>query len=58
MSRRPPWWRYLIDIIVLVAVTFLLDAALGALIRAPIDWEKGFVFDAIGKWCSSQWPGD
>jgi len=49
ISRRPPWWRYLIDIVVLVAVTFLLDAALGALIRAPIDWKKGFVFDAIGK---------
>jgi hypothetical protein len=49
MSRRPPRWRYLIDIVVLVAVTFLLDAALGALIPAPINWEKGFVFDAIGK---------
>jgi hypothetical protein len=49
MSRRPPQWRYLIDIVVLVAVTFLLDAALGPLIPAPINWEKGFVFDAIGK---------
>jgi hypothetical protein len=49
MSRRPRRWRYLIDIVVLVAVTFLLDAALGALIPAPINWEKGFVFDAIGK---------
>jgi hypothetical protein len=49
MSRRPPRWRYLIDIVALVAVTFLLDAALGALIPAPINWEKGFVFDAIGK---------
>jgi CAAX protease family protein len=48
-SRRPRRWRYLIDIIVLVAVTFLLDAVLGALIPAPIDWRKGFVFDAIGK---------
>src|SRR6266478_6551746 len=42
-------FRYLIDIIALVAVTFLLDAALGAFIPAPIDWRKGFVFDAIGK---------
>jgi membrane protease YdiL (CAAX protease family) len=49
MSRRPPWWRYLIDIVVLVAVSFLLDAALGALIHAPIEWQKGFVFDGIGK---------
>src|SRR5438105_11956831 len=48
-TRTPPRWRYLIDIIVLVAVTFLLDAALGALIPAPIDWKKGFVFDAVGK---------
>ena len=48
-SRRPRRFRYLVDIIVLVAVTFLLDAALGALIPAPINWESGFVFDAIGK---------
>ena len=48
-SRRPRRFRYLVDIIVLVAVTFLLDAALGALIPAPINWEKGFVLDAIGK---------
>jgi len=48
-SRRPRRFRYLVDIIVLVAVTFLLDAALGALIHAPINWEKGFVFDATGK---------
>ena len=41
--------RYLIDIVVLVAVTFLLDAVLGAFIPAPINLEKGFVFDAIGK---------
>jgi membrane protease YdiL (CAAX protease family) len=45
--RRP--WRYLIDIIVLVAVTLLLDAVLGAFVPAPINLEKGFVFDAIGK---------
>jgi len=48
-SRGPRRWRYLIDIVVLVAVTFLLDAVLGALITAPINWEKGFVLDAIGK---------
>jgi len=48
-TRRPRRFRYLVDIIVLVAVTFLLDAALGALIPAPINWEKGFVLDAIGK---------
>ena len=48
-SRGPRRWRYLIDIIVLVAVTFLLDAVLTAFIPAPINWEKGFVFDAIGK---------
>jgi CAAX protease family protein len=46
---RPRRWRYLIDIIVLVAVTFLLDAVLGAFVSAPINWEKGFVLDAIGK---------
>ena len=45
--RRP--WRYLLDLIVLVAVTFLLDAVLGAFIPAPINLQKGFVFDAIGK---------
>jgi hypothetical protein len=65
MSRRPPRWRYLIDIVVLVVVTFLLDAALGALIPAPINWQKGFVFDAIGKmllvvvaWGLIRWRGE
>jgi uncharacterized protein len=48
-SRGPPRWRYLIDIIVLLAVTFLLDTALGAFVQVPIDLEKGFVFDAIVK---------
>src|SRR6266550_1755459 len=47
--RGPRRFRYLIDIIALVAVTFLLDAVLGAFIPAPIDWKKGFVFDAMGK---------
>ena len=48
-SRRPRRWRYLIDIIVLVAATFLLDAVLGAFISVPINWVKGFVLDAISK---------
>src|SRR5882757_11549313 len=46
-SRGPRQRRYLIDIIVLLAVTFLLDAALGAFVQVPIDLEKGFVLDAI-----------
>ena len=46
---RSPRWRYLIDIIVLVAVTFILDAILGALVHEPISWDTGFVLDAIGK---------
>ena len=46
---RSPRWRYLIDIIVLVAVTFILDAILGALVHEPISWKTGFVLDAIGK---------
>src|SRR5215211_758222 len=48
-SHGPRRWRYLIDIIVLLAVTFLLDAALGAFVQLPIDLEKGLVLDAIGK---------
>src|SRR5438128_99774 len=49
-SRKPNRWRYLIDIIVLVSVTFLLDVVLGAFIRAPINLQRElFVFDAIGK---------
>lgn len=48
-SREPRRWRYLIDIIVLVAVTFLLDAALDAFVPVPINLEKGFIFDAIVK---------
>jgi len=47
--RGLPRLRYLIDIVVLVAVTFVLDAVLGAFISVPINLEKGFVFDAIGK---------
>ena len=46
---RPRRWRYLIDIIALVVVTFLLDAVLDAFIHVPINLEKGFILDAIGK---------
>jgi membrane protease YdiL (CAAX protease family) len=48
-TRRPRRWRYLVDIVVLVAVTFLFDAVLGAFIPVPINLERGFAFDAIGK---------
>jgi uncharacterized protein len=42
--------RYLIDIVALVAVTFLLDAVAGAFIPAPTSLQRElFVFDAIGK---------
>src|SRR5436309_8452681 len=47
--RALPRFRYWIDIVVLVAVTFLLDAVLGAFISVPINLERGFVFDAMGK---------
>ncbi len=48
--RRPHRLRYLIDIVALVAVTFLLDAVAGAFIRAPTSLQRElFVFDAIGK---------
>ena len=55
---RSPRWRYLIDIIVLVAVTFILDAILGALVPEPISWNTGFVLDAIGKSCWSALDAD
>jgi uncharacterized protein len=48
-SRRPRRWRYFIDIVALVAVTFLLDAVVGAFVPVPINLERGLVFDAIGK---------
>jgi uncharacterized protein len=47
--RRASRLRYLIDIVPLVAVTFLLDAVVGAFVRAPVSLQTGFVFDAIGK---------
>jgi membrane protease YdiL (CAAX protease family) len=46
---RPRRWRYLIDIAVLVAMTFVLDAAVGVLVHQPVSWKTGFVLDAIGK---------
>ena len=48
-TRRPRRWRYLIDLVVLVAVTFVLDSLVGALLPQPISWKTGFVLDAIGK---------
>src|ERR1051326_5976719 len=48
-TRRPARWRYLIDIVVVVAVTFLLDALPAAFVRVPIDLKRGLVFDAVGK---------
>src|SRR6266511_1949517 len=49
-NRRPRQWRYLIDIVVLVAVTFLLDVVAGAFVPVPTSLQRElFVFDAIGK---------
>jgi hypothetical protein len=48
----------LIDIIVLLAMTFLLDAALGAFVQVPIDLGKGFVLDAIVKVLLSELGAD
>jgi membrane protease YdiL (CAAX protease family) len=45
-SRRV---RYLIDIVVLVAVSFFLDALVGWFVQVPISMRAGFVLDAIGK---------
>ncbi len=45
-SRR---FRYLIDIIALVAVTFLLDVVIEAFVKVPVNLRVGLVFDAIGK---------
>jgi membrane protease YdiL (CAAX protease family) len=48
--RGLPRFRYLIDIVVLVAVTFVLDAVLGAFIPVPTSLQRElFVFAAIGK---------
>jgi uncharacterized protein len=48
-SRSPRRFRYLIDIIALVAVTFLLDVAVGTFVQLPVNMRMGFVLDAIGK---------
>ena len=45
----PPRFRYSIDIIALVAVTFLLDVVIEAFVQLPVNMRTGFVFDAIGK---------
>jgi len=52
--RALPRFRYLIDIVVLVAVTFLLDAVLGAFISVPIDLSS----TRLGKCCWSESRGD
>ena len=48
-APSPRRFRYLIDIIALLAVTFLLDAAVDASVQVPVNMRTGFVFDAIGK---------
>src|SRR5439155_3030292 len=45
----PRRFRYLIDIIALVAVTFLLDIVVESFVKVPVNLRVGFVFDAIGK---------
>jgi len=45
----PRRFRYLIDIIALVAVTFLLDVVIEAFVKMPVNLRVGLVFDAIGK---------
>ena len=49
MARGPRRFRYLIDIIALVAVTFLLDVVIEAFVKMPVNLRLGLVFDAIGK---------
>ena len=56
--RALPRFRYLIDIVVLVAVTFLLDAVLGAFIPAPISLQRGLCSTRLGKCCWSELHGD
>jgi membrane protease YdiL (CAAX protease family) len=46
---QPRRWRYLVDIVVLVVATFVLDAVLDAFVHVPINLKIGFVLDAIGK---------
>src|SRR5260370_2094458 len=49
ISKPPRRFRYLIDIVVLLAITFLLDVVVEAFVRVPINLQTGFVFDALGK---------
>ncbi len=48
-TRTPVRYRYLIDIVVLLAVTWLLDAAVEAVVYVPINLQTGLILDAIGK---------
>jgi uncharacterized protein len=48
-TRSPHRFRYLIDIIALVAVTFLLDVVIDAFVKVPVNLRVGLVLDAIGK---------
>ena len=47
--RGPRRFRYLIDIIALVAVTLLLDIAVSGFVQGPVSMRATFAFDAIGK---------
>jgi membrane protease YdiL (CAAX protease family) len=47
--RKPHRFRYLIDIVALVAATFGLDVAISAFVNVPVNLQIGFVLDAIGK---------
>jgi len=49
ISKPPRRFRYLIDIVALVAVTFLLDVVVEAFVNVPVNLRVGLVFDAIGK---------
>src|SRR5213595_3240369 len=48
-AHSPRRFRYLIDIIALVAVTFLLDVVVEAFVNVPVNLRVGLVFDAIAK---------
>jgi membrane protease YdiL (CAAX protease family) len=47
--RTPRRFRYVIDIVVLLAITWLLDAAIETVVHVPINLQTGLIFDAIGK---------
>lgn len=49
LSEPPRRWRYVVDILVLLAATLLLDALLDAFVAVPANLQIGFVLDAIGK---------